>query len=606
MLEDDQTQGCALRRLFKLTLEPTVWRHELLQLGLLVGLALGAIVYLPSVWVAFQTQRWGIIFIDTLAIGVVAALYLTPQRSFRVRASVFALVFYVLGVWLLVEVGSISQIYLLGFSILATILLGLRTSLVTVGINAATLFGLGAVNLAAPGMLFIGREMNLSAWFVVTLNFLLVNSILTVSIGAVLSALEGIAQREYAARMELERDRTELVQANAALDHEMRERKLLETQLAQSQKLEAIGQLAGGVAHDFNNLLTVINGYSDELLSTTPATDGKRFMLEEIHAAGERAAELTRQLLAFSRKQILAPQILDLNTIVSKLEKMLRRLISEDIRVTIVLQPDLPWIQVDPGQLEQVMLNLAVNARDAMPTGGLLTIESASVVFTAEQLAHKFEIPPGAYVTLTVSDTGSGMSPEVQAHIFEPFFTTKDVGKGTGLGLATVFGIVKQSDAYIDVYSEVGIGTRFRVLFPVVNNVAQPTPPEVEALPRGSETVLLVEDEADVRGITRLALETHGYRVLEAANGREALQLYIALGHTIDLVVTDVIMPEMSGRELIEALQLRQAQVSVLYISGYTDDAIVRHGIIAATDAFLQKPFSPSALIKKVREVLDA
>ncbi|MFN4259028.1 MAG: PAS domain S-box protein [Gemmataceae bacterium] len=386
---------------------------------------------------------------------------------------------------------------------------------------------------------------------------------------------------------------------------DLTEKKNLETQLFQSQKMEAIGQLAGGVAHDFNNLLTIINGYCEILLTLTPATDNKRSMLAEISAAGDRAANLTRQLLAFSRKQMLAPRILDLNAIVANIEKMLKRLIGEDIHMTTVLRPNLARIKVDPGQLEQVIVNLVVNARDAMPQGGQLTIESANVVLGPEDVLNKLDVQPGTYVALIVSDTGCGMTPDVQAHIFEPFFTTKEAGKGTGLGLATVFGIVKQSEGYIDVYSEVGMGTRFKVLFPAVVDEAQPAFQQAPPVEKGSETILLVEDEAGVRDMARMALETQGYRVLDAATGQEAIQIFQTHSGEIDLVITDVVMPAMSGREMIEQMRRQYPSLKVLYMSGYADDAVVRHGVIEATDAFLQKPFSVLNLTRKIREMLD-
>jgi two-component system cell cycle sensor histidine kinase/response regulator CckA len=384
------------------------------------------------------------------------------------------------------------------------------------------------------------------------------------------------------------------------------EKKSLEAQLLQSQKMEAIGQLAGGVAHDFNNLLTVILGCSELLLTRVPKADPMRSLVVDIHTAGDRASDLTRQLLAFSRKQVLAPQIIDLNAIVSSLEKMLKRLIKEDIRLSSILDPDVPPIEVDPTQLEQVILNLVVNARDAMPQGGDLTLETGRVTIEHHESLGKLDCKPGTYAALTVSDTGHGITPEAKAHIFEPFFTTKPPGKGTGLGLATVFGIVKQSEGLIDVYSEVNEGTRFKLLFPGVSSSASLLPGAVSPpIKPGQETILLIEDEADVRQIAKLALERLGYQVLEASHGQAALQRLDQDGDAIDLIITDVVMPGMNGRELVEHLRQRANLTPVLYMSGYTDDAVVRHGVINATDAFLQKPFTPSSLARKVREVLD-
>jgi PAS domain S-box-containing protein len=381
-----------------------------------------------------------------------------------------------------------------------------------------------------------------------------------------------------------------------------------EDQLRQSQKLEAIGQLAGGVAHDFNNLLTVITGYSDLLLKGLSPGEPARLKVEEIKKAGERAAALTRQLLAFSRRQVLQPKVLSLNAIVVNVDRMLRRLIGEDIDLLSVLEPSLGQTKADPGQIEQVILNLAVNSRDAMPQGGKLTIETANVYLDNQYARKHLAIRPGHYVMLAVSDTGCGMSALTQARIFEPFFTTKEQGKGTGLGLPTVYGIVKQSGGNIWVNSEVGCGTTFKIYLPRVDEVVERE--EVRnlsaELPQGRETVLLVEDEEQVRQITRVILEMNGYRVLEAANGEEALSIYKQHERQLDLVMIDAVLPQMSGRELAQSLETLCPGIKVLFMSGYTDDAIVRHGLLDHEIAFLQKPFTPDTLTRKVREVLDA
>ncbi|MBI4751424.1 MAG: PAS domain S-box protein [Acidobacteria bacterium] len=381
----------------------------------------------------------------------------------------------------------------------------------------------------------------------------------------------------------------------------------LEDQLRQSQKMEAIGKLAGGVAHDFNNLLMVIIGYSDLVLGRLPGTDPKRTYVADIKQAGEKAAALTRQLLAFSRKQILEPKILDLNEIVTNIEKMLRRLIGEDIVLTSVLKPALGKVKVDPGQIEQVIINLAVNARDAMPDGGRLTIETSMVEFSEEYGRLHPDYQPGWYVLLSLTDTGCGMTAEVKNRIFEPFFTTKAQGKGTGLGLATVFGILKQSEGHIEVNSEVGFGTCFNIYLPVIEEKWKPETGSdtMELLRPGYESILLVEDEPIVREVTKQSLEVFGYQVKEAGNGQEALGLIKTISEPIALLITDVVMPQMNGRQLAEQLRLQFPDLKVLFISGYTDDAIVRHGIIDANVAFLQKPFTPTALAKKVREVLE-
>ena len=386
------------------------------------------------------------------------------------------------------------------------------------------------------------------------------------------------------------------------------ERKHLEEQLRQSQKMEAIGQLAGGVAHDFNNLLTAINGYSGLALQRIDDNHPLKGYLEEIKKAGDRAANLTRQLLAFGRKQILQPLAINLNDVVTDVNKMLRRLIGEDIQLTSKLDSGLKKIKADPGQVEQVLVNLVVNARDAMPQGGNLTIETSSVDLDQDYAGRHVGVVAGSYVMLAVSDTGTGMDEVTQARIFDPFFTTKEKGKGTGLGLSTVYGIVKQSGGNIWVYSEPGQGTTFKVYFPELAVSPQTTAVvSVEpAIPGGSETILLVEDEDVVRGLARTILEHAGYNVLEASCGDDAVRMGLQRVEPIDLLLTDVVMPETSGKEVADRLGEMQPGLRVLFMSGYTDEAIVHHGVLDANVEFIQKPFTPASLAKKVREVLDS
>jgi len=386
------------------------------------------------------------------------------------------------------------------------------------------------------------------------------------------------------------------------------ERKHLETQLLQAQKIDSVGRLAGGVAHDFNNLLGVITGYGELLKQRIPDEPLLKRYVSDILKAADRAAGLTRQLLAFSRKQVLQPSILDLNTVVGEMEKMLRRLIGEDIQLVTIFDERLQRVQADPGQIEQVLMNLAVNARDAMPRGGRLTIETANVDLDAAYSRSRPGATPGPHVMLAVSDTGHGMDSEVLGHIFEPFFTTKAPGKGTGLGLATVHGIVKQSGGHIFVYSEPEHGTTFKVYLPCLEEaeaIVETTPVPEAGPEHGSETVLLVEDEESLRSIVREILEASGYTVIEARHAGHALE--IAEGHPapIHLLMTDVVMPGMSGSELVVRLAASHAETRVLYMSGYTNDAVVLHGVLAAEVAFLQKPFTAEALARKVREVLD-
>jgi PAS domain S-box-containing protein len=386
------------------------------------------------------------------------------------------------------------------------------------------------------------------------------------------------------------------------------ERRQLEEQLRQSQKMEAIGQLAGGVAHDFNNLLTAINGYTGLALRKIDERSLIKPYLEEVQKAGERAANLTRQLLAFGRKQILQPVSLDLNNIVSDMNKMLRRLIGEDIMLTAKLADGLRTIKADPGQVEQVLVNLVVNARDAMPYGGHLTIETVNVELGIDYAKTHLGVNPGNYVMLAVSDTGTGMSEEVRGRIFEPFFTTKDKDKGTGLGLSTVYGIVQQSGGSIWVYSEPDQGTSFKVYLPEGDSVIESHERRAveEEVARGSETVLLVEDEDVVRGLAAHILEDAGYRVIKARGGDEAIEFCSQETEPIDLLLTDVVMPEKSGKEVADRVTSMRPRLKVLFMSGYTDEAIVNHGVLDSGIEFIQKPFTPLALSKKVREVLDS
>ena len=385
------------------------------------------------------------------------------------------------------------------------------------------------------------------------------------------------------------------------------EYKRLEEQLRQSQRMEAVGRLAGGVAHDFNNLLTIISGYSELLLGQTEDDTPERRDLLEISKAAKRAGALTRQLLAFSRRQILQLKVINLNTVIADLDKMLRRLIGEDVELRLSLNPNLGMTRADPTQIEQVIMNLAVNARDAMPQGGQLLIETSHTELDGSYTAARPDIQPGSFILIAVTDTGMGIPPDILPHIFEPFFTTKARDKGTGLGLSTVYGIVKQSGGSIYVYSEPGRGTTFKIYFPLIEEVAglvRPRPAPAAA-PRGTETILVVEDEQAVRTLIRTILEAHGYSVLEAHRGKGALAILQERTEPIDLMITDVVMPEMSGRELAEFAIALAPSMKVLYISGYTDDAIVQHGVLGPGVPFLQKPFTHEALTRKIRDLLD-
>jgi two-component system cell cycle sensor histidine kinase/response regulator CckA len=393
----------------------------------------------------------------------------------------------------------------------------------------------------------------------------------------------------------------------AGIAEDVTARKQLEDQLRQSQKMEAVGRLAGGVAHDFNNLLTGIIGYSGIVLNELAPADPARELVEEIQKASERAALLTNQLLAFSRKQVLAPQVLNLGSVIADMAPMLRRLIGEHIELIHVPEPLVGSVRADMGQLQQVIVNLVLNARDALPQGGTVLLNTSNIDVQRFTATLPENLAPGPYVQLAVTDTGIGMNTEVRSHLFEPFFTTKEIGKGTGLGLPTIYGIVTQSGAFIEVESEVGQGATFRIYLPRVPDIA---PRELEAKvargpARGSETILLVEDEDLVRALELRILRQHGYTVLSTAQGAQALLISQSHPGPIQLLVTDVVMPEMSGSELAERLNLLRPEMKVLFLSGHTDDAIIHHGVLDNGVAFLQKPFTPAVFVQKVREVLD-
>jgi two-component system cell cycle sensor histidine kinase/response regulator CckA len=412
----------------------------------------------------------------------------------------------------------------------------------------------------------------------------------------------------YACHVEPLRDSDGQVSGAICMSLDITDRKQLEEQLRQAQKMEAVGRLAGGIAHDFNNLLMVIQGYSDLLVERLPDGDPLRRNAEQIQMASQRASSLTRQLLAFSRKQMLAPKILNVQSVVAEMEKILRRLIGEDVQLETSSAPDLGLIKADRSQIEQVILNLAVNARDAMPQGGRLTIETANVELDASYSHPPAVLSPGRYVMLAVTDNGCGMDAETQAHVFEPFFTTKEKGKGTGLGLATVYGVVKQSGGYVWVYSEPGRGTSFKIYLPRIEETAVPAgrdgQKETQIPERGSETILLVEDEKGVRELAREYLASSGYTVIEAEDGHTALELAAMHVGPIHLLLTDVVMPGISGRELAERVGQIRPGIKIIYMSGYTDQAVVHHGILRNDAVLLQKPFTLMTLAGKLREML--
>jgi PAS domain S-box-containing protein len=412
----------------------------------------------------------------------------------------------------------------------------------------------------------------------------------------------------YACHVEPLRDASGGVQGAICMALDVTDRKQLEEQFRQAQKMEAVGRLAGGIAHDFNNLLMVIQGYADLLADRLPAGESLHRNAVQIQTAAQRAAALTQQLLAFSRKQILAPKVLNVHSVVADMEKMLQRLIGEDIELETSSKPDLWLVKADRSQIEQVVMNLAVNARDAMPKGGRLMIETSNVEFDASVSHSPAVVAPGKYVMLAVTDNGCGMDTKTQAHIFEPFFTTKEKGKGTGLGLATVYGVVKQSGGYVWVYSEPGHGTTFKIYLPRIEDETasggRDRSPAAAALPRGSEVILLVEDEAGVRELAREYLEMSGYTVIVAPDGHTAVELAAMHAGTIHLLMTDMVMPGIGGRELAERVLAVRPEIKILYMSGYTDQAVVQQGILGTDAPLLQKPFTLATLTMKLREIL--
>lgn len=813
-------------------LDPENWRVDMLTLVLRVALLFGAVVYGPSVYFALRDGFVSLAIADTAALVIVIGLLHSPRLSYVRRAVLFSLVSYMLGVGLLIAVGPISQIYLFGFAILATLLLGLRAGLAAVALGSLTLLLLGTDGIASPVMTNAAEAGNFVAWLVMTLNFTLVNLTMTVGIGLVLSALESALKRETTGRLALDaerevlrtlvdalpdvvftkdvnacfvrgnpatqalmglhsesellgksvhdlfprdvaeashaddlrvlaggrvlnreersldaqgnaiwyltnkiplysaggaivgligmsRDITERKKVEMERDHlldqlqiqidrmplayaltdgdlrftrwnpaaeemfgfsesealgkhpfdlivpshsrqfvseifakiqvgnmdahgvswnitksgkpircewhntpffdqhgaftgllslaqDVTDRTKLEDQLRQAHKMEAVGLLAGGIAHDFNNLLTIILASGDMLLESVNVDAFVHESATDIRDAALRAATLTRQLLAFSRQSILQPKVLDLNPVIVATSSMLRRLIGEDILFTTVLEPVVHRVRVDPGQLDQVLMNLAVNARDAMPQGGRLTIETSNVELSDDYAAKHPGATAGRHVMLAVSDTGVGMTSEVIDHIFEPFFTTKDVGRGTGLGLAMVFGVVEQNGGSIHVYSEVGIGSTFKIYFPAIEEEsAQERDVSTTADLRGTETILLVEDESIVARLAAENLRSRGYTVLTATDGRNALRVFEEFEGKIHLLLTDVVMPHSSGPQLASTLRLSDPLIKVLYMSGYTDDTVVRHGLLQADVSFVQKPYSSLDLARKVRLVLD-
>ena len=717
------------------------WRGDLLRVVLRTSTVLGVIVCAPSVWLALKSDMLGLAVLDTAALAIVLALTYFDRLPVRMRASCICLVFYVLGAALMVAVGSISQIYLFGFSLLTTLMVSGRAGFAAVALNAVTMLAIGFFGIAAPEMVVPKWELGVVGWTVITANFAFINTCLVLALVAVIEVLETALARANTAREALQRESVELVELNESLALEVRERmrteeslresralqqmagraarvggwlvdmstrrvvwsdemcelnemphgttptfeegmacyapewreplavafrhcvrdgapldaeaemitatgarlwvrvigssrghdgtvgtvvsgvvqditrqkladarhEKLEAQLQQSQKMEAVGQLAGGVAHDFNNMLNVILGNAHLTLSSLASDDVRREDMQEVIDAARRSAELTNQLLAFARQQPIRPALLELNAVVESSVSMLRRLIGEDVDLVWKPGAGLRGIMMDSTQIHQILANLAVNARDAIAGVGKLVIETSNVSFDAAFCASNVGYAPGEYVLLSVSDSGSGMDKATLAKVFEPFFTTKEVGKGTGLGLATVYGIVQQNGGLIHVYSEPGQGATFRIYLRqhVGEHAEAPDAHEIGATPRGTATILLVEDEEALLRVAARMLKDLGYTVITTTDPSEAVTL-AARHSAIDMLMTDVVMPHMTGRELWRTLSVVRPGLKCLFMSGYTTDVISHRGVLEEGVHFLQKPFSRDALARKVRHVLDA
>jgi signal transduction histidine kinase len=546
---------------------------------------------------AARPQQAVFLALGVLDLVIAALLHVLPWERWHARVLMLLIpvTFVVIGLFELAGATSAATYPI--FFILVFIWVGLSLPPRT----ALLLAPLTVVGYIVP-LLLSGRPTNILQSATVAIP-------VCILIGEVIAQ---VVSRLHAAQDELEQrvaERTaQLQEANAALQHELAERQQLEAQLLQSQKLDGLGRLAGGISHDFNNLLTAIGGYADLIGLMLPKDHPTRSHLVQIQNGVVRGSNLTKQLLTFARKQIIEPRPLNLNELIGEMGRLLQPIIGSDIELITRPAKDLGWVKADPGQIEQVLMNLVLNARDAMPDGGTLIIETQNAVLDRAYAQGQQHVTEEPYVLLAVSDTGVGMDAEVQARAFEPFFTTKAVGKGTGLGLATCYGIVEQHGGHIWLYSEVGQGTTFKIYLPRVPEPAVPASPLADAseLPRGSETVLVVEDQADVRAMAIQALCGQGYTVLEAANGVEAIQVAEAYAPAlIDLLLTDVVMPRMGGKEVAAAFTARDPHVKVLYMSGYTHGAIVQNGQLEQGIAFLHKPFTTAALICKVREVLD-
>ncbi|MFW5925110.1 MAG: ATP-binding protein [Myxococcota bacterium] len=562
------------------------WRARILTAVVWTLAVLSSVAYAAGVGAAIEIGDWEIVAFDTGALAAAWALALLSRLPYGVRASGVLLVAYVVGAYFTTRFGPFAAgpYWLFSVPLLAAMLFGLRAAIGLVALVAATVATLGVL-LAHAAVPWADR-MELHAWVVICASLISLDALLSIGIAVLLGRLAAMHEE---------------------VQHEVKQREKTERMLVHAQKMEGVGRLAGGVAHDFNNLLTAMSSFTefarDELDESQTAYED----LGEVLAAVQRARTLTQQLLAFSRQQVVEPRVVDVNEVVSETERMLQRVLGEDIAFVTRLAPDLWSVHMDPHALEQVLMNLAVNARDAMPEGGKLMIETANTHLEEPPVdVGGSTMPQGDCVMLAVSDTGVGMDHETQANIFEPFFTTKPVGQGTGLGLASCYGIVRQAGGHIYVYSELGQGTTFRVYLPRARGRAESMqPPRAPVDLTGDETILVVEDDPRVRATLIRGLRRWGYEVLEAADGAEAHSVIRVRREQIDLLLTNVVMPDTTGKELADVLTRDRPDLRVLYVSGYTRDMVAHRGVVGSDVELLQKPFTTQELASKVRRVLD-
>lgn len=575
------------------------WRERVLVLVLRACMLLGLLVYFPSVLVAAGEEQWPVVVVDSVAMMGVIVLDRASKVPFHWRASSFTLIFYLLALTLILLVGPIGMVYLICFSLMTTLLLGLRLGLVSLGINALTLLLVGILPKAGLTIQLAGLGHAGFAWVVIAFNFFFVNTLLVLCVGMVIATLESARKNLLASNRRLEEESLERKQAEDSLQ-------TIKTTLYESQKLEAIGRLAGGIAHDFNNMLAVIVGNAELMQSSVEEDSPLVENLGEILNAGERSANLTRQLLAFARKQAIAPRLLDLNKTLENMLGMLKRLVGESIVLHWQPSEEQAMVKMDPAQLDQILVNLVINARDAIRTRGDhggIGIEVRKGMGTSFEGSKEDDFRA---VCLSVSDNGCGMTSEVQDQIFEPFFTTKPQGQGTGLGLATVYGIVQQNKGSMTVDSKVDQGSTFTLYFPEQTGGEQDQLCKTSSTTslRGTETILLVEDEPALLMLCKRHLQKLGYEVLSAERPSKAIEISQEWKGPLQLLLTDVVMPEMSGRALWNELSSSRPHMKCLYMSGYTADIIAHHGVLEEGIQFLEKPFSAGDLASKVRLAL--